>query len=145
MNKFITCLIICFTFSTLRAQTIIGKWKTIDDLSGKPRSIVEIYEKNGKYFGKITQLFLAPGEDQNPVCEKCSESDARFKKPIIDLEIIRDMKLEKDGKTYASGSILDPETGGVYDCKLWLENGQLMVRGYLYFFYRTQTWLPFIE
>jgi len=36
---------------------------------------------------------------------------------------------------------MDPETGKVYDCKIWLENGQLKVRGYVAFFYRTQTWL----
>jgi len=145
MNKIITCIIIFFTYSVTQAQTISGKWKTIDDLTGKPRSIVEIYEQNGKYFGRITQLFLSPEEEQNPICIKCNDSDIRFKKPILGLEIIQNMKLDKDGKTYFSGSILDPETGGVYDCKLWLENGKLMVRGYLYFFYRTQTWLPYVE
>ena len=61
-------------------------------------------------------------------------------KPIVGLEIIRDMK--KDGDEYAGGDILDPENGKVYRCKIWVENGKLMVRGYIAFLYRTQTWLP---
>jgi uncharacterized protein (DUF2147 family) len=35
---------------------------------------------------------------------------------------------------------MDPETGKVYDCKLWLEGDVLKVRGYVAFFFRTQTW-----
>jgi hypothetical protein len=37
----------------LSGQTIVGKWKTIDDKTGKVKSIVEIYEKDSKYYGKI--------------------------------------------------------------------------------------------
>jgi uncharacterized protein (DUF2147 family) len=43
--------------------------------------------------------------------------------------------------TWSGGTILDPESGKVYDCKLWLENGRLMVRGYVAFFFRTQEWI----
>ena len=38
---------------TMQAQTVLGKWKTIDDNTGKQRSTVEIFEKDGKLFGKI--------------------------------------------------------------------------------------------
>ena len=51
-------------------QNIIGKWKTIDDNTGKEKSIVEIYEKSGKYFGKITQLYDVAS--QNKKCDKYS-------------------------------------------------------------------------
>ena len=57
------------------------------------------------------------------------------------MEIIRDM--EKDGDEYNDGTILDPSNGKVYECKLWLDeddSDKLKVRGYVYFFYRTQTW-----
>ncbi|MEL6556764.1 MAG: DUF2147 domain-containing protein [Bacteroidota bacterium] len=120
------------------AQSIVGSWKTIDDNTGKPRSIVEIYEKDGDYYGKIVKLFRAPDEDQNPMCEECK---GKLKgKPIIGMEIITGM--EKDGDVFNDGEILDPENGKTYDCKLWIEDGNLKVRGYLLFFYRTQTWLP---
>lgn len=123
------------SFSAIQAQSIKGKWKTIDDNTGKARSIVWIYEaKNGKYYGKITKL-LDPSEP-NPVCEKCS--DERKNKPIQGLVIIKG--LQKKGDVWQNGKILDPENGKEYSCKLWLESGKLKVRGYWGMFYRTQTW-----
>ena len=127
-----------FSFSQ---STIVGKWKTIDDESGKPRSVVEIYENDGKFFGKIIKLFREPGEDPDPVCDECE--DHRSGQKIIGMEIITDMKYDKGDGEYRKGEILDPENGNVYDCKLWIEDGNLKVRGYLLFFYRTQTWLPY--
>lgn len=122
-----------------KAQTPVGKWKTIDDETGKPKSVVEIYEKNGKFYGKVIKLFRAPGEDQNPSCKDCS-GDRKGQK-ILGMEIVRGLK--KDGTEYSGGTILDPKNGKVYDCKMWIENGKLQVRGYVAFFFRTQTWLPY--
>jgi len=72
------------------------------------------------------------------VCDKCPSEDGRYLKKIIGMEIIKDIK--KVGDEYVDGSILDPEEGKVYRCKLWLEGANLMVRGYWGPFYRTQTW-----
>jgi uncharacterized protein (DUF2147 family) len=55
------------------------------------------------------------------------------------MEIIRD--LEQDGDEWEDGTIIDPDNGKVYDCKLWVEDGELQVRGYIAFFFRTQVWL----
>lgn len=126
--------------STASAQTsIIGKWKSVDDNTGDPRSIVEIIEREGKIYGKIIKLFPKAEEDPDPVCDKCSPEDLRFNKKIIGMEIIKEMSLDDD--EYSGGTILDPEVGKVYRCKVWLEAGKLKVRGYLGPFYRTQTWL----
>ena len=140
MNKYLSILFIAMTVSGY-GQSIVGKWKTIDDESGKPRSIVEIYEEGGKYFGKIVKLFREPGEDPDPICEECG--DDRKDQKIIGMEIITDLKFNKGDQIYQKGEILDPENGNIYDCKLWIEEGKLKVRGYLLFFYRTQTWLPY--
>jgi len=142
MRKLFTILFsLLITCSCLAQEAIIGKWKTIDDESGKPRSVVDIYERDGKYFGKIVQLFRDPGEDPDPVCTECEGSLNGQK--IIGMEIITDMKYDKGDDEFHRGEILDPENGNVYDCKLWIEGGELKVRGYLLFFYRTQTWLPY--
>jgi len=117
------------------AQTVTGRWTTVDDNSGKPRSVVEIIEKNGKLHGHIVDVFDA--KEKAAVCELCPGE--RRNKPIVGLEIIRDMV--QSGKEWAKGTIMDPETGKVYDCKLWVEDGKLKVRGYVAFFYRTQTWV----
>ena len=134
-----TILILIFSFIGLNAyaqNSVVGKWKTIDDETGKPKSIVELYEKDGKLFGKIVKLFREPNEDQDPKCDKCP--DDRKNKKVIGMEIIREM--EKDGNEWTDGTILDPKKGKIYDCKLWLENGKLQVRGYIAFLFRTQTW-----
>ncbi|MES2630010.1 MAG: DUF2147 domain-containing protein [Bacteroidota bacterium] len=120
-------------------QSPVGKWKTVDDETGKVKSVVEIYEKGGKLYGKVIKLFRAPNLDQNPSCQNCT-GDRKGAK-ILGLEIIRGLK--KDGTTWKDGTILDPENGKVYDCKIWVEGGKLQLRGYIAFFYRTQTWLPY--
>lgn len=142
MSKFLKVLsafLIVLFSSTAFGQSPIGKWKTIDDETGKPKSVVEIYEKNGKLYGKVIKLFRAPNEDQNPVCQNCPGDRKAMK--VLGLEIIRGMK--KDGSEWADGTILDPKNGKVYDCKMWVENGKLQVRGYIAFFFRTQVWVPY--
>jgi uncharacterized protein (DUF2147 family) len=123
-----------FAFS----QSAIGKWKTIDDNSGEERSIVELFERDGRVYGKIVKLFRKEGEDPDPVCDECDSGDDRHMKKIVGMEIIRNMK--KAGNELEDGTILDPESGKVYRCKIWLEGEVLNVRGYWGPFYRTQTW-----
>ena len=129
-----------FVSTALFAQNgIFGRWVTIDDNSGKKRSIVEITEHGGKAYGKIVQLFREPSEIQDPVCKECDPTDDRYNKKVIGMEFIRGMV--KDDDEWEDGTILDPQNGKVYDCKLWVEEGKLMVRGYVAFFYRTQAWV----
>ncbi len=127
----------------LAAQDIVGYWKTIDDKTHKPKSVVKIYKaKNGKYYGKIVKLFRDPGEDPNPKCDKCKGD--KHNKPILGMVILTN--LEKVGKNeWDNGKILDPESGNVYDVKMWIEDGKLHVRGYIGWSLigRSQVWLPY--
>lgn len=118
-------------------KPVVGKWKTIDDNTGEAKSIIEIFERGGKLYGKVLQI-LDPTAKPDPVCDKCPADDPRFNKKIIGMEIIQG--LVKDGDEYSEGTILDPEPGKIYRCKLWLEGQDLQVRGYWGPFYRTQTW-----
>ncbi len=131
-------LMLCVSLS-VSAQSIVGKWKTIDDETNKERSIVEIYEEDGKYYGRIIKIFYRPDEKPGNVCDKCT--DDRKGKVIDGMQIIRG--LEKKGTEFKEGTILDPKNGKVYDCKIWVEKNTLKVRGYVAFFYRTQTWLKY--
>jgi uncharacterized protein (DUF2147 family) len=119
-------------------SSVLGKWVTIDDNSGEQRSVVELFERGGKVHGRIIKLFPKPGKDPDPVCNECPQDDSRYKKKIVGMEILQGMS--KDDDAYAGGSILDPESGKVYRCKIWLEDSKLMVRGYWGPFYRTQAW-----
>ncbi len=145
IKPLLLCFLLCFCiYGVAFAQegsgtSIVGKWKTIDDKTGEPKSIVNIYEKEGKYFGQIVDLFREADEDQNPICDKCKDGDSRKDQPIREMVIIND--LVQKGDKYKNGTILDPDDGKVYNCKLWVKDGKLMVRGYIAFFFRTQTWL----
>lgn len=119
----------------IHAQSIAGRWNTVDDVTGKVKSTVEITVRNGTATGRIVEI-KDPAR-RSALCTKCT--DDRKDKPILGLEIIRGLK-EDDGE-WEDGTVIDPENGKTYDCKLWVENGQLKMRGYIGFLYRTQTWV----
>ena len=118
-----------------------GVWKTIDDETGKPKSLVRITEENGILTGRIEKLFRPAGQDQNPKCTACEGT--RKDQPIIGMTILSGLK--KDGDEYTGGEILDPSKGKTYRSKATLkDNGsKLEVRGYIGapMFGRSQTWV----
>ena len=119
------------------AESPVGKWKTVDEKTGKTRSEVEVFEQGGRIFGRITSIPEPLDKDGKPkVCVKCAGADRD--KPIIGLIIIKDLGL--DGERYKGGTITDPEDGKVYRAEIWVESGTLKVRGYVGIFFRTQTW-----
>ncbi|NOX64739.1 MAG: DUF2147 domain-containing protein [Chlorobi bacterium] len=124
-------------------EDITGLWKTIDDETGRVKSVVKIYIKDGKLYGDVVKLFRLPDEDPDPVCDKCDDDDPRKDQKILGMTIITDMVYNKDDNDWEDGEILDPKKGKVYDCKLWVENGKLQVRGYVFFFHRTQEWIRY--
>jgi uncharacterized protein (DUF2147 family) len=123
--------------AALAADAPIGKWNTVDDKTGKVKSEVQLYDQDGKLYGKIIGL-PQPNDDkgQPKVCTKCQGADKD--KPIVGLVIIKDL-IPGDGR-YKGGTILDPEDGKVYRAEVWAEGESLKVRGYLGPFYKTQTW-----
>ena len=132
-------LVLPLLFSTLLSYgqtSVMGKWKTVDESTGEEKSIIEIFERNGKVYGKIVKIFTP--EDPDPKCDRCPEEDPRYNKKIIGMEIIKDMQIGDN--EYSQGTILDPQDGKIYRCKLWIEDTGLKVRGYWGPFYRTQTW-----
>jgi uncharacterized protein (DUF2147 family) len=58
------------------------------------------------------------------------------------LQIINSLTLD-NGKWKGNDGILDPDNGKYYNCKMWVDKedpDRLIVRGYIAFLYRTQTW-----
>lgn len=136
MKQIFSTVILFFIVSIMNAQSPLGVWKTVDDKTGKAKSHVEIYEYKGKLYGKVVKLLDKP---QDFKCTKC-EGDKKDKL-VLGMNIIWGM--QQDGSEWEKGTILDPKDGTTYDCKFWIDkdNGdQLKVRGYVAFFYRTQTW-----
>lgn len=132
-------LLITIAFSTAQAQkkTVLGKWKSVDDQTGKQMGVVQIYEEDGKIYGKVIEI--TKEEDRDKLCNNCAGEDEN--QPILGLTVIRG--LSKDGNEYSGGKILDPKHGKYYKCYINLENeNKLKVRGYIgiSLFGRTQYW-----
>jgi uncharacterized protein (DUF2147 family) len=132
------CILFLLFFSiTMNSQSIVGKWKTIDDETGEAKSIVELFLKSGKMYAKVVEVLDIA--NKNSLCQKCSGEDKN--KPILGLTIIKG--LSKEGAEYTSGEILDPKNGKLYKCAISLESkDKLKVRGYIGFSLlgRTQYW-----
>jgi uncharacterized protein (DUF2147 family) len=126
-----------FAAAPLWAASPIGKWKTIDEKDGKAKSIVEVYEQNGKIYGKFLEM-LNPA-DKNKVCDKCEGADKG--KPIVGMVFIKGLKA--DGDEYTGGTILDPGSGKIYKGKLKVVEGgkKLKASGCISFICKGQTWL----
>lgn len=126
-------------------NTPAGTWKTIDDTTHKPKSIVVITENNGQYQATIKELLNRTPEDiakegAKPVCVECDGD--RKNQPIVGMNIM--WGVTQDDDVWDGGKILDPKTGKIYKVKLkMLDNGQkLDVHGYIGFALlgRSQTW-----
>src|SRR5271154_248817 len=59
----------------------VGRWKTVDDITGKVKSVVVIWEQNSKLYGRIQRLVDPDPHDPNPRCEDCSGDQKG--KPVI--------------------------------------------------------------
>lgn len=138
---FATLLVLFASASSAQSPaSAIGHWKTIDDATGKPKSVVEIYQaRDGRIAGKVVEVLdLKAGPD--PKCDKCS--GANHGKPIKGLVILWGLKPDGDGG-WAGGRVLDPENGKDYKAKLELLDGgrKLGMSGCIAFLCRQQVWL----
>jgi len=120
-------------------MTPVGTWTTIDDATGKPKSIVQITESNGTLEGKVLEV-LQSEQGAHPVCKECDGE--RKDKPVEGMVII--WGVSKDGDVWDGGKILDPKNGKTYKVKLTpMEGGnKLDVHGYIGFALlgRSQVW-----
>jgi uncharacterized protein (DUF2147 family) len=135
MRKFFLELVIGLSCLSLFSQSPVGRWDTYDDETGEKKSVVEVYEEKGSLFGKIVQI-----HDVTKASSKCTKcTDERKDALVMGMVIMRDLR--KDDEEWSKGEILDPNNGKIYDCKIWMEGvDKLMVRGYVGWFFRTQTW-----
>lgn len=121
------------------SQSVFGKWKTIDDRTGEPKGLIEIYKKDGMMYGKILKVLEEGREDV-----KCVKCDGEMKDmPVIGMHIIKKGEKDDDGE-WKGKYLFDPEQAMTFRFKIWLNpdnSDELKVRGYLTFIYRTQTWV----
>lgn len=136
MLKIFLSLIFLCTWGVLQAQDLLGQWTSYKN--GKAQSVVEFYEQDGQFYGKIVKL-INPTEP-NPLCTKCK--DELKNQPIEGMVIVNNM--QQVGHIYSRGTILDPQNGKVYSCKLSFDPNNpdiLLVKGSIGPFSQTQRWI----
>jgi len=109
---------------------LTGLWKTFDDDSGKEKSIVSIIENDGVTTGRIERL-LDPDALLDARCRLCR--DDKKDQPLLGMTIIQNIKRLYGENAVWIGSILDPETGTVYQARFRLRSGgkKLVATGYI--------------
>lgn len=118
----------------------VGYWKTIDDVTGQPKSILEIRQTDQHELrGVVVKLFKG-------ALQTCSACEGSLKdKPILGMEVIYGLHQNpKNTLAWVGGTALDPKNGKTYHFLVTLmDQGQkLYARGYIGFplFGRTQIW-----
>lgn len=136
MKKSLLVSVFVLLVTVVSAQSLIGQWKTIDDETGKAKSIVKLYMKNGEIFGDIVKL-INDDPNYDPLCTECV-GELKDKK-ILGMTIVSGLT-KVDGIWKGKDGIMDPDNGKYYYVKMWREGDELRVRGYIGPFFRTQTW-----
>ena len=140
MAFLLTIVLLAQTAATTPAplRSPIGYWQTVSDVTGRPQSVVQIYESRGRLFARVDKVLVTDGVPAT--CVKCR--DDRKGTPLVGLIIMRNMR--NAGDDYRDGDILDPESGKVYRCWMTLDvTGQrLTIRGFIgiSLFGRSQVW-----
>ncbi len=140
MKKLVGLLLISFVIPLVGAQSIFGKWKTIDPATGNDESIIEVYKKDGKAYAKV--IAIINEADRDKTCINCKGRNKN--KPILGLDILDGLK--ENGDEWSGGKILDPKNGKYYKCYIKLtEENTLKLRGYIgiSLLGRTEYWYRF--
>jgi uncharacterized protein (DUF2147 family) len=143
LRRFVAALAVVFAMISLSSafadETAAGVWEQVNEKTGEAQSTITISQSGGVFVGRVTSIFAKPGKPDNPVCNCQGALKGR---PIKGLQIIEGMK--QSGLSYSDGTILDPESGTVYNATMQLspDGKHLTVRGYVGIsaFGRSQTW-----
>ncbi len=119
----------------------VGYWKTVDEFTGNPRSIVQISrDQNHLLTARVVKVFADAISGKPSLCRACT-GDKR-NQPIVGMVIVSGLALAE--KQWANGSILDPENGRTYKCTARLidDGKKINIHGYngLPLFGHSQIW-----
>lgn len=128
---------ISFTAPAQDHTSPLGKWKTLDDKTGKAMTVTEVYEaKNGTLAAKIVENLGLPA-----TCEECSGTNKG--KSFVGIVTVWNMKANKDG-TWGGGNGYKPSEDMKFTAKsMTLVDGgkKLEVKGCKAIFCKTATWV----
>lgn len=135
-----------FTFffcTALMAADIDGYWKSINENTGKPQCAVAVYEYQDLHYGRIIGTYDEAGVMTETIYHPKTKAPGILGNPYYcGIDLI--WNLDEVGRKF-KGKIVDPEKGNVYNAELWTDDQDLIVRGKLFMFGRSQKWLPMTD
>lgn len=125
----LTLLLVAASFF-VKAQNskILGVW-----WNEEKTSRIEVFEKDGKIFGKVVWL----KDDSNPDGSKprtdYNNPEAKLKsRQLVGVLILKNLRWDADDNEWDSGEIYDPKSGKTYSCYAELQkDGGLFMKGYV--------------
>ncbi len=125
---------------------ISGYWRIDDSGSGKIESVIICYEADSVYYCRMVAVY----DDDGKLTDTFSDCKQRSKgikgsPKLCEFDFIWGLKF--NGKIYDSGSVINPDSGSVYNCKAWYDadKDSLVMRGELFGFGQNQYWKRFDE
>src|SRR5690554_5376793 len=88
--------LLALSVPAVAADSATGRWKTIDDETGKVKSIVEITESGGKLQGQVVEI-LQSDRGPDPACVECKGENKD--KPIKGMTILWGLSPGREGWT----------------------------------------------
>ena len=137
MKKSVVIIFAVLIYSTAFAQKnpgeIIGIWET-EAKDGK----MEIYKTGNEYRGKLLWGKDIVEKDSKTSKKDVKNPDEKLRsRNLVGITYITG--LIYDDNEYVDGSVYSAADGRTYDCKLWIENEDLYLRGYVGFSLLGQT------
>lgn len=131
------------------ANTILAQTKSADDVIGlwfteKAKSLVKVYKKDNKYYGKIIWLKTPLNEEGKEKVDTKNPDEKLKSNPIKGLNFMLDFSFDKNDEEWVDGKVYDPESGKTYSGILKMPSKDIIeLRGYIgiSLIGRTSTWV----
>lgn len=137
-TKMLVLLMLAVPAMASAQDSAVGRWKTLDDETGKAMTVAEVYQaKNGTLAAKIVEAV----DPSAATCEKCS--GAQKGKSTVGMNILWNLKAKGNG-TWGDGEGFKPSAGMNFKAKsVKLVDGgnKLEVTGCKLFICKTATWV----
>ena len=115
-----------------KADDIIGKYHLPNKLD------IEIYKKNGKYYGKIIAL---NGYEDGQTSDSKNPDEAKQNKLLLGMEIIKGLEFDSETKEWVNGTMYGPEKGMTFNLDITeMRKDEIEVVGSKYIFWHTLVW-----
>ena len=132
--KLLALLVLAIPAVASAQNSPVGRWKTIDDETGKVMTVTEVYQaKNGTYAARIVEAV-------NPAAARCDNCSGKQKgQSTIGMNVLWNLKPISGG--WGGGEGFKPSTGDSFKVKsVKLAGNTLEITGCKFMFCKTAKW-----